>query len=62
MSVHSATGHDLYLIGLICCEITMGTSQCKHIFIACKNLQKELVISLYMKQLHHSGCNWTVTV
>ena len=30
-----------------------------HIFIVCKNLQKELVIGLAMQQVYHLGCDWT---
>ena len=40
MSVHSATGHDLCPVGLTCCEVTIGKSQFKHIFIMCNKLQK----------------------
>ena len=59
MSVHSPTGHDICLVGLTCCGITIGKLQFGHTFIVCKKSKKVLVISLDMKQLHHLGCNWT---
>ena len=59
MSVHSAMGHDLCPIGLACCEVTIGKSQFRHMFIVCKRLQKELVIGLDMQHLHHLGCDCT---
>ena len=38
MLVHSATDHDLCPVGLMCCEITISTSQFKHTFIVCRKL------------------------
>ena len=38
ISVHSATGHDLCHVALICCEITIGKSHFKHTFIVCTKL------------------------
>ena len=55
MSVHSTTGYDLNLVGLICCGDTIGKSQFKHTFIMCKKLQKELVIDLDV--WHGISCN-----
>ena len=48
MSVHSATGHASYLIGLTCCDITIVKSNFKHTFGVCKWLQK-LIIGLDMQ-------------
>ena len=59
MLVQSATGHDVCLIGLTSCKLTIGKSQFRHTFIMCKKLQNELVIGHDMQQLHYLGCNWT---
>ena len=57
MSVHSGTGCNLYPVGLVCCEVTIGKLQFRHTFFVCKKLQKELVIDLDMQHLHHIlGC------
>ena len=32
-AVYSATGNDLYPVGLTCCEVTIGKLQSKHTFI-----------------------------
>ena len=57
MSVHSATGHNLYHIELTCCEITKF--QFEHTLIYVKSYEKKLFIGLNMQQLHHLGCDWT---
>ena len=54
MSVHSANGHDLCPIGMMCCEITIGTFPLKHTFIVWKK-----VFGLDMQWLNHLGCSWT---
>ena len=59
MSKHSATGHDLYPIGLPCYGIMTGNLQFRHTFIVHKNLHKELITELGMQQLHQIDCNWT---
>ena len=44
---------------MTCGEVTIGKSQIRHMFIVCKQLQKEHVIGLDMEQLHHLGYDWT---
>ena len=47
----------VFIIGRV--ECTVCKSQCKHTFIMCKNLQKDLVIVPDMQQFHQLGYNWT---
>ena len=48
MSVLSSTGHDLYPVGLMFCEVTTSKSQFKHNFIMYMELKKEVVFGLDM--------------
>ena len=59
MSVHSATGHDLWPIGLACHRIMIENLQFRHMFIMCKNLQKELIMRCDVQHLCWLGCHWT---
>ena len=58
LSIHSMTGHDLYLMGLMQCNVIPDHIQFMHTFIVCKNTWKELVVGLDMQHLYHLGCDW----
>ena len=58
MSVHSAMGQDLCLMGIMHCKVMLGNTQFLHTFV-CKSLEKEPVIGLDMQQLHCLGCGRT---
>ena len=59
MSVHSATGHNLCLVGLMCCEATTVKLEFKYTFIMCRKSQRDLIIGLDMQQLYCLGSDWT---
>ena len=54
MSVHSATGHVLCLIGLTCVKLQQASLNL-NILLLCV-LGKELTTGLEMQNLHHLGC------
>ena len=58
LSVHSMTSHDLCPMGVVQCTVMLGHTQVMHIFIVCKNWQKEHLIGLDLQQFHHLGCDW----
>ena len=59
LSVFSAMGCNLHLMGIARCEVTLGNITMVYSISSCKHLTEDIVIGLVVQQIYCTGCDWT---